>query len=502
MRCFLVIIFCLASSTLHAANYTLDIINVDEVGANNRIKYAYPGIEYKVVIAAFGGTYPFEWELLQSPAGMSIDSSTGEIAWSNPSTGGTVQVKVTDAESNTDTESYTVSVTSSTDRFLFVATSDDGSPTGAIDDPYGSLDDFWGSDHGGKIVYLRSGVHEYPKTGTNDIRTINRVALESTNPLAYIGYPGETVTLDSENAGASSYCWYTSETDHYFQNIIFNDIYYYGMAIVGASTYLTVYDCTFTNTYSDDGHHNQGSINFMSGPSHTNLVIFGNIFSGHHSSGEGDNYHGIETYDVTESVIQDNEFNGTGNCGIFIKGSTSYIAIRHNVFSGPTEAWYGGVDIYGESGHHDIELSFNLFKDDESIFLRTTGGLSVAITDIKIFRNTILSSIRYRNDDANINWQDGSVEVYDNVIQNSITDSGTIPGDFNRDHFEYDDITQTEFDALTGDHIDNLVGSSGIVDSGGLLIGSYRDTYLGVVGFEAGAAPTGSAGMTMQCNWQ
>ncbi|HOF42896.1 MAG TPA: hypothetical protein PLF86_03520, partial [Candidatus Moranbacteria bacterium] len=47
------------SNNSSAANYPLEIINVEEVGENNRIRFAYPGIEYNVVIAAEGGAYPF-----------------------------------------------------------------------------------------------------------------------------------------------------------------------------------------------------------------------------------------------------------------------------------------------------------------------------------------------------------------------------------------------------------------------------------------------------------
>jgi len=463
-----------------AANYPLEIINIDEVGEDNRIKFAYPGIEYKVVIAAFGGTYPFNWELLDSPVGMVIDSSTGEIIWNNPSIGGTVEVRVIDSEGSVDVESYEVLVTNSTDRFLFVDVVNGYSLNeGSIDSPFRLLDDFWLSDHSGKIIYLRSGIYNYPKNGRYNDRTIHRVALDTGNPMAFLGYPNESIILDGENNGAESFCWYMGYPDHYFYNLIFNDIYYYGMAISGASNYLTVYNCTFTNTYSDSVHANQASINFMAGPAHNKLVIFGNTFSNHQS---GSSYHGIETYDLVESVIQDNTFNATGNCGVFIKGTSRYIAIRHNVFNGPTSAWYGGIDLYGGSGHHDIEVSFNLFKNDEKIFLRTNPPAPLA--GINIFRNTILTKVTFRNEAFTGDvYGSGEITMYDNIIQSSLSDSGSAPGSFVENHIDYSYISVTDYNTLIAGMSDNLIGASGIVDENGMLTSEYQQ-YVGSRGWQ------------------
>lgn len=400
-----------------------------------------------------------------------------------------MEVKVTDSELSTDIESFTITVTSSTDKFLFVDTSDDGTPTGAIDDPYGSLDDFWTSDHTGKIVYFRSGTHIYPKTGVDWDRTIHRIRIEATNPIGYLGYPGETVTLNGEysvGTAEESYCWYTLIADNYFQNIIFDNIYYYGISVAGESDRLTIYDCTFQNTYSDDDSHNQSSINYMSGNNHDNQIIMGNTFSSHQS---GSNYHGVETYDVVDSVIQDNTFNGTGKTNVFIKNSTEYVAIRHNTFNGPTTS-YGGIDLYGGVGHTDIEISFNLFKEN---FTVRSEDPSPA-TRVHIFRNTFLDEILFRSDtDASNVYAEGDFIIEDNVIQNDFVDSGSFP-DFNSDHIKYDRFLEAEYDNLVAGMSDNVTGatSDNIVNTSGELQGSYRDTYLGVAGWEV-APQTGGA---------
>jgi hypothetical protein len=464
-----------------AANNELDIINIDEVGSNNRIKFAYPGIEYRIVIAAYGGMYPFTWELLQSPTGMTIDEDTGEITWANPSiedTGCTVQVKVTDSESLTDTESYTITVTSSTDRFLFVSTSDDGSPTGTISDPYGSLDDFWKSNQANKIVYLRGGTHTYPHNGSNSDRTIHRVNLESTNPIAFLGYPGETVYMDGEYGEADQYCWRMDNEDHYFQNIIFTNIYYYGIAIVGGSDHATFYNCIFQNTYSDADSHNQSSINTMSGD-HNNLVVFGCTFDSHQS---GSNYSAIECYDVNYSVIQNNVFGSTGTRGLFFKSNSDHVLVRHNQFFGMTTS-YGGIQIYGSlsgAGQSNIEISFNLFKEDvHGIYIYAKNPDPPDV--IRIFRNTFVGTdlVLHSNNEGTVY---GSTAVYieNNILQNSLSDSSGY-GDFNNGHIAFSEIEEAEYNNIDNNRSDNLTGTSGAVDEDGLLV---NRGYVGTFGWE------------------
>lgn len=468
-------IFAMAGK-IQAANYPLEIINIDEVGENNRIKFAYPGIEYKVVIAAEGGTYPFTWELLQAPTGMTINTLTGEITWSNPINGGLVEVKVTDAESNIDTESYAVVVTSSTDRFLFVdAMGGSSVGLGTINDPFQKLDDFWLSDHTGKIVYLRSGTYTYPKNGNFDIRHINRIDIASTNPLSYIGYPGEIAVLNGEQ----NYCWKIDETDNYFHNLVFDNIKFYGMAVVGDGDYLTVYDCAFQNTYSDEESHNQSSINFMAGPDHEKLVIFGNTFGEHRA---GSNYCAIETYDVLHSVIQENVFNDTGKTGLFFKGTSENCFVRRNVFNGPTIPFYGGLELYGGSGHHDMDVSFNLFKNDEKLFITT--NQPIPVTDVYIYRNTFVNaSISFRNDDGEINFIDDAINIYNNVLQNILIDSGLPPGDTIHNHMEFDNVLFAEYSSLQNGMIDNITGASDMVDSDGNFTEAYLE-YIGTHGWQ------------------
>ena len=59
------------------------------------IDKAYPGIEYDYRLGVRGGKYPYAFELITAPNGMTIDSVTGVIKWtpSASSTENTVSIK-------------------------------------------------------------------------------------------------------------------------------------------------------------------------------------------------------------------------------------------------------------------------------------------------------------------------------------------------------------------------------------------------------------------------
>jgi len=513
-----ILVISLLSVSSFAANYPLDIINVDEVGANNRIKFAYPGIEYKVVISAFGGTYPFTWELTTAPSGMVINPDTGEISWPNPLVSGSphsVTVKVTDSESSTDIESYTVTVTDSTDRFLFVDIANGNSGnTGTILSPLAILDDFWLSDHTGKIVYFRTGTYLFPKNGGSNDRHTARVPISSTNPLAYLGYPGETVTMNGQsevdNAGIFGYCWYTTQNDTYFENTTFNNTYFYSLTYA-TSDYSTIYNCTFSNMLSvltppADGH-NQSHINSAEGDLLLNMVVHKNTFL---SAFQESHSYAIMAYSNRYLVVQDNSVSGQYGGGFFLKFGNDHVAIRHNEFSN-TQTGFSGQQIGVYNDEQDIEICFNFFSNHATaLYFEDTRDITTpgAQDNNFIYRNTFYNAaIHFRaNRDLN-SYKVGGHITTTNIMQNELLDTGTpsvSDSDFVRNHIQYDNVTLDEYNRIISDQSDNLTGvaADNIVDSDGLLIGSYRDTYLGTIGWETACnvtviSATGTTGISL-----
>ncbi|NMC87933.1 MAG: hypothetical protein GYA69_05835 [Candidatus Moranbacteria bacterium] len=467
------------SNNSSAANYPLEIINVEEVGENNRIRFAYPGIEYNVVIAAEGGAYPFVWELVEAPEGMVIDNHKGIITWT-PIANGTsnVTVKVTDKEGNSDSESYSITVTDSTDRFLFIDENALEEKTGSITQPYANLDEIWDTDHGGKIVYFREGAYTIPHKN-NSIRHASKTDIDTTNPFSYLGYPGETTIIDEEcnpsitdgGDGLGNYPGYLfswGRNDIYFGNLTFDNIYYYALSKSG-SDYSTIYDCSFKNAYTSDEAANQSYINYMAGGSSDYDVIVGNVFEGPVTGGS--NMQAVETYTTTHILIENNTIIGMPNYGVFFKDRTSNSTIRSNIFLGCSNA----IGQYAQYGSNDIEICFNYIVGSTSRDLYI--GPVNDITNHYIYRNTFASL-------GGINIRDTfmtNILLQRNIIQNDMVDSGNIGDNTfyrHRTYFRYVDAETYNNDIV---FIDNLEGSSGLVDSNGLLIDR---TYVGTYGHE------------------
>jgi hypothetical protein len=456
-----------------SANYTLNIINVDEAGANNRIKFAYPAIEYNVVIAAEGGAYPFVWELTVAPSGMVIDSHTGIITWASPTATGsphTVTVKVTDKEGNTDTESYTLTVTDSIDRFLFIQDGYSGTKSGTISQPYEDISEIWDTvDDTDKILILRSGTYHIPHAADASNRGgCQRVPIGVDDPIAIIGYPGETATIDHERAESTGYAFLPSKNDFFFGNLTFTNIWLYGIVIEGRD-YFTVFDCEFNDAYTTDGHGNQAYINYMAGGSADYNVICANRFNGPVT--EGYNFQAIETYTVSHMILAGNTINNLPNYGIFFKDRTYYSTIRNNDFTGCGNA----IGIYGQYGSSDIEICFNYTSGNSNGLSFDVNG---SIDDIYVYRNTFDDNCIVRM--ANADTYTLDVSFLNNVIQNAYDDSGTIGTNaFYRNRTYYRYVSETEYTGIA--HAYNLEGASGLVDASGLLVN--RD-YVGTYGWE------------------
>lgn len=188
----------------------------DETTDEARHKNAYPGLPYSIPVSVQGGAYPFHYELVEGPPGMTIGETVdqedyGEVRWANPTLGEhTVRVRITDQELQIRSVQYTLSV--NTERFIFVDPSVETSGDGTIGSPLKLFSELHGgfypkrntwpdspysnpgvSTYGRKIVYLRAGVH-----AVADIPT-PWLEFTADRPHVLLGYPGEHVELDSRH---------------------------------------------------------------------------------------------------------------------------------------------------------------------------------------------------------------------------------------------------------------------------------------------------------------
>ena len=234
----IILILLIGITPAQSANFGLEIIQPQpNLDTRNRFYKAYPGLEYNVRMAVIGGEYPYRYELLTAPSGMSIDGR-GEITWSNPSTGSSaypISVRVTDSAGSTRTVNWSITVT--TEGFLFVDSAN-GTPaaqggTGRIDNPWKSLKDVYGGDtyndksrahHSGAFVYWRGGTYILDAY-VEDCPSECRVPLVSNNkPQVWLAYPGEkpVFRMVTPNGTGAQIITYGGGDNAYFDGLEFD----------------------------------------------------------------------------------------------------------------------------------------------------------------------------------------------------------------------------------------------------------------------------------------
>lgn len=477
MVLFLTLIF---AQSLYAASYqTLDIVQPRAgLTTANRFYLAYPGLEYNVRVAVEGGAYPYTYSLTAYPSGMTINTATGVISWANPTTTGSphnVTVQVTDDDSNTDSVSYTLTVTSS--GFLFISPNGSGTETGdSYANPMAFVDMYNGSEtngtadsrdddtYAGYFVYYLGGTYTPYSDGIYHEDSARTVFRYNDKPLVWIAYPGETPTVSTED---SYLVFYNTQDNLYVDGITFDvgsNAYSTALRIAGGSSHVTIKDCIFENQSIATQPTNRSVIFIENNGSGNYWGIHGNTF-------QNNLYMAIEGYNADHVVIFDNTFTNHDSHAIYPKMSTRYWSIFDNVISSCEDNAIN-LDAYDVSGSiGNFEVHHNLINNHVSgqalyvNFNYSSGG----IEESWIYRNTFDGDIVFREiSDTN----DGPFNLFNNVIINSSGDwscsSCTLPSR-----------------VIDTDNVKGTVADS-IIDVDGNLVGSYRTTYLGVSGYETG----------------
>lgn len=174
--------------------------------ARHRKAYADGSVQYRIPISIQGGAYPFIFELLNGPTGMTIGNTMnskdyGVVTWTPGSTGGpyNVSVKVTDQDQASVTVNWTITAT--TTGFIFLDPNTAVSGDGTKSNPLKTFADIHkgvGTDatYTGNIVYMRSGTHTL-----GGPEAIGNLELKNNNkPAVWLGYPGETVIVDASTS--------------------------------------------------------------------------------------------------------------------------------------------------------------------------------------------------------------------------------------------------------------------------------------------------------------
>ena len=243
----------------------------NETSAWARHKKAHPGIEYRIPISVQGGAYPFHYEVIQGPPGMSISGQYGLedygiLTWTPAEEGGPYRVKVRITDQELTEQLAEWDITATTDGFVFVDVNAATGGDGSIRSPLKRFSELDGgltgsASHAGKVAYLRGGTHFSADAPKKEF-----VLRSDISPMSLIGYPGENVVLDLSNTNFRTK-----------DGSMAHDLF--------------VADLTIRNSYvAADGQTNSRMFD-MNGNTGHRFTLFNNNFENVYARGTGDYAH-------------------------------------------------------------------------------------------------------------------------------------------------------------------------------------------------------------------
>ena len=394
-----------------------------ETAVYEQHKNAYPGIAWSTRVLVFGGAYPFRFELVTAPAGMTIGATLiasgdvlvepanyGKLEWANPTTGDhTITVRVYDQDygRGVSPSSYvevTWTLTVGTTNWVFIdPVTGNNANAGTLAAPFADTTPFiTGSTYANKCVMLRAGTMTLVGMGGGNY-TANASA-----PKVFVGYPGETAqiyfTSGYFNPSVAGFCLYNLSLEHsttmwatnqwvvaQYQGertlISENEFLHYEMGTSGTNNAAVVF-----NDFQTTHRQYQG---------YAYNTFTGQTGSGFHLGGvKNCVVHGNRWYDITAWVA-------TTACGgvIFCKYVADGVSIRqNNVWENVGDAIIGNKGIIGIKGSNAtipsapygcarVEIAYN------TLYTVTTNTRQGAITeyDSNVNDGPLDSYYAYRN---------------------------------------------------------------------------------------------------------
>lgn len=507
-----------------AANYTLEIIQPQpSLTTANRYYKAYPGIEYEVPIGVFGGLYPFTYALTENSTcddgnAFVIDADTGIVTWSDPAVeddGCTIEVRVTDDESATDTVSWTVAVT--TTGFVFVdsvggtnssyngcvSSCGDGTIAnpfldlcdiyvgtgGAACNDYAAISDATYNDY---FVYFRGGTYDPVGYFNNVDQQYQTEWRGSYKPIVWLEYPGEAVIIDHDRTASGAFfdITDTDNSDLFIHGIQFQDMLNHALRIPGGAQRTVLFENTFYN--GGPGIDGDNSSFVMFSGSEAAAASYKLIKDNTFDTASGSWAH-LKSYSTNKAVHDGNTYRNGMTEGLAVKGNDQYVSIRNNSFDGAFEA--GSINGNWASCNN-LDISFNNVLNaandyDTSIY----GALTINYNNdangpVYIYRNTFEGTVTARFATSD----DGPFHLYNNVIINENADKDVPDGSY----ITHYDVADPDVIILGTGLTANLVGSTsdGIIDASGNLTEAYS-SYLGTHGYQIDDSQPDP---TYQCN--
>lgn len=461
-----------APASFDYAPYPLEIIQPQAgLDTKNRFYKTYTGIEYNVKVSVFGGRFDtLSYSLTTAPSGMTINSSTGEIVWSNPVEAGsphTITAEVTDGNT---TDAVTWTLTVDTNNALFLDSTVGTAGVGTIGDPMKEWTDFYGptesdSTYQDHFVYFRQGTYVVDGNA-NTVNNGNQWGTQK--PVVFIAHPGETVTQDF----SQTYMFYDADgTNTYWDRMDAINVAAYSVGgvdnifafRVGGSN-VTFRRSTWKGLADHAGSYNQSYIMCPAGTKRNYWSISENDFDGNSANG----YASFVGYDMFKAVAESNHIDNMAGIGIGWKKDNAFCAARGNYLES-TESGAKGLWAYLALDSGDFEYSWNFVDTPSAKPYTVNDSNSLPTGPVYAIRNSFTASTNYAKTAV------GYPNYYetDNVVISSEPNNYTASNNDNPSIIVQDgnlvNVTETDFlDTSTRLLIGSYAGQNAFKGSNGM----------------------------------
>ena len=496
----LILVILLQYTQVYSAFLPLEIVSPKTAGtgtpvipSDHPVFRAYTGIPYNIKPVILGGLYPFMFALSGEPSGMIIDSSTGEINWPTPTVGttSTITLTVTDDEATMLQSTWQIVV--GTTGYLFIDGTYVGVETGSITQPYSTIENMLTNTTSANvtdIVYFRAGIYQLPIFNSVDSSAhdcnFSSYLGNGGKPSRWIAYPEESVTVDCD----ANY-FQGGVTPWYIDNINFIDIPDWlfhevssGMDyVVIRRSDISGARCLYRTDNANQGiyYTEDGADGYYYSLSDNNIHDLTSV----HAAGS---YYNQQKMVIENNTVYDIYIDPVvGARPIFaMKVRLHDISIRRNNIVSTASVMGIGGSLNGMFlTSSNIDISFNRVKVPSSALWFNERGDTEPILEnaqlaTNLIRNTIEGYVVLSYIDGDVCSNAGPWTGGNNVVINDNNSAGRI----NVNNYTYRNSSNSPAtcNLITADLIGAVADS--IIDSSGLLLGSYRDAYLGVAGWE------------------
>ncbi len=344
------------------------------LSGTNRYYTQYPGLLYRVPVVAYGGAWPYQYEI-SGPSGMTVgqhdgDTDYGIINWTNPVAGSySCTVTITDQVGTVVSVTWTLTVTTS--GFVFVDEVNGhpyGTGAGTLSNPFKTMADWYFASTSGSagrfdttyqnsIIYYRAGTYLMDACYVDT----NGAVEMGDKPRIHLGYPGESVTFDPHVTGGNA-CWYPSNVSNiFFGEITFADVANNGSSGMNQSVRLSsgatdahFFEVTWdTPSTTVSGSNNQSFV--MSEDNHPSI---------------------LQRFSMTHCT-----FNGTVGRDLFLGYYTQYCVFEWNTLAGVND----GIGFFAKLGFNDtwtVRANTGLAANTGRSFFSADAYNNVTNTDV------------------------------------------------------------------------------------------------------------------------